>query len=66
MGVAQDVCGAVAAIHRRDLETLKIKPAADTFLCEIRMCKFCFFLVSNIIRCQHGSTYLAGVYLLGV
>ena len=77
VGVAQGVCGVVAAIHGRDLEALKIKPAADTFLCEIRMCKFCFLLVSDIIRCRHGSMYLAGgvpsesvtcqgVYLVGM
>ena len=42
VGVAHDVCGAVAANHRRDLEVVLMKPGADLYLCEIRMRKFPF------------------------
>ena len=52
VGVAQDVCGTAAAIHRRDLEALAIKPAADAYLCEIRLSKFCFSFYFVVIGAQ--------------
>ena len=38
--VTKEVCGAVAAQHRRQIETLLLQPVAELFLCPLDKSKF--------------------------